>query len=169
MRRRSAFAIGIVVGTLILSTAVPAYAATRVRFTEGRHPRANGSRSAWPGMTQDDSSGTWKYKSRSPARTRRRPNGGSAGASHHRRGLRVPVTNGAFSYDDVGDSMAAHFEGRLGPLRGDGTASIAVPLLTADEQAQTCMTGDLTWEVEFVRIITRPTLAAPESRVVRAA
>ncbi len=72
--------------------------------------------------------------------------------------------DGAFTYDDVGDSMATHFEGRLGPLRGDGTVRIAVPLLTPDEQAQTCITGDLTWEVEFVRIITRPRLAAAESR-----
>jgi hypothetical protein len=63
--------------------------------------------------------------------------------------------------------MASHFDGLLGPLRGEGTVSIAVPALTVDEQAQLCTTGDLTWEVEFVRFITRTRLDAPAGLVAR--
>jgi hypothetical protein len=66
-------------------------------------------------------------------------------------GLRLRLQNGVFSYDDVSPQMAAHFAGQLGMLSGEGTASIAQPSLTADEQAQLCTTGDLTWTVEFVR------------------
>ena len=33
--------------------------------------------------------------------------------------------------------------------------SLAIPTFTADEQAQLCTTGDLTWEVEYVRTIKR--------------
>ena len=41
MRRRSAFAIGIIVGTLILSTAVPAHAAVRLRQYKGQTSQAH--------------------------------------------------------------------------------------------------------------------------------
>ena len=166
MRKRSAFAVGILVGTLILVAALPAHSAPRVRVYRGE--TSHGQRIAFrvaktdagrfvreidvsvtfaceDGTTQDWGIG-WGF-----ARSQ------------------VPIADGAFSYDDVGTFMAAHFEGRLGPLRGDGTLSIAMPSLTPDEQAQLCTTGDLTWEVEFVRTITRTRLDAPGSLVVRTA
>lgn len=81
----------------------------------------------------------------------------------------VPITDGAFSFESVDSSLAIHLAGRLGPLRGEGTLSLATAALTTDEQAQLCTTGDLTWEVEFVRIITRTPLDASASFVVRTA
>jgi hypothetical protein len=43
--------------------------------------------------------------------------------------------------------VAFHLHGRLGVHRGSGTISVAIPALTADEQAQLCTTGELTWQV----------------------
>ncbi len=167
MRRRSALAIGILIGTLILTTAVPAHAATRVRVYQGetsqgqritfRVAKTEAGRSVvlmFLGVTltcEDATTQEWGF-------------GWDFGNTRS-----VPITEGAFSYDQADQFMAAHFDGRLGPLRGEGTVSIAVPALTVDEQAQLCTTGDLTWEVEFVRTITSSGLDTPESRVVRAA
>ncbi len=167
MRRRSAFAIVILVGFLVLTAAVPAHAAPRIRIYRGetsqgqaiafRVVKTDAGRSVvvmflTAAVTCEDATTQewgfgWDF--------------GNTGS--------VPITDGAFSYDQVDQFMAAHFDGRLGPLRGEGTVSMAVPAMTADEQAQLCTTGDLTWEVEFVRSIARPRLDAPESRVVRAA
>jgi len=48
-------------------------------------------------------------------------------------------------YDEVGMETAMHVHGRLGTHVGSGTASNASAALTADEQAQFCTTGELTW------------------------
>jgi len=153
MPRRSATAIAILVGTLILTASVPAQAASKVRLYRGE--TSQGERIAFrvaktdagrlvqeininvtfaceDGTTQDWGIG-WSFGGRT-----------------------VPITDGAVSYDDAHQFMASHFDGLLGPLRGEGTVSIAVPALTVDEQAQLCTTGDLTWEVEFVRFISAP-------------
>jgi hypothetical protein len=50
-----------------------------------------------------------------------------------------------------------------------GTLSWAFPAFTPDEQVQLCTTGDLTWEVNFRRIIQRSKVDAPVGYVVRAA
>ena len=49
--------------------------------------------------------------------------------------------------DWVWELEAAHIHGRLGTHTGSGTASDAVAVLTADEQAMFCTTGDLTWRL----------------------
>jgi len=48
-------------------------------------------------------------------------------------------------FDRVWSGEAMHIHGRLGTHVGSGTASDAIPTLAADEQAQLCTTGDLTW------------------------
>lgn len=50
-----------------------------------------------------------------------------------------------------------------------GTLTITLPALTADEQAQLCTTGDLTWEVDFLRTIPRAKVDAPAGYVARTA
>jgi hypothetical protein len=65
----------------------------------------------------------------------------------------LPITGRAFSYDVNYGDLAVHLAGELGSLRGEGTASLVMATLTLDEHAQVCTTGDLTWTVEFVRML----------------
>ena len=82
----------------------------------------------------------------------------------------VPITDGAFSFDDVFWDTAFHVAGELGRLQGQGTLSRAQALITPDEQAtQLCTSGELTWEVELVRTISPAKLDAPAGYVLRAA
>ena len=76
----------------------------------------------------------------------------------------VPITDGAFSYDDVNSYQAVHVAGEIGFMDGEGTVSFTLPALTADEQAQVCTTGDLTWEVDFIRTISRTRLGVRSHR-----
>ena len=151
MRRRSAFAIGIIVCTLILSTAAPANAAgVRLRVYQGN--TSQGGR-IWFLVGRDDEGRFLKSVSLEAtltcedATTRDWAGGWRFGPQH------VRITDGGFSDDEVGPFVAAHFDGTLGRLSGEGTASLVIPTLTVDEQAQLCTTGDLTWEVEYVRTI----------------
>jgi hypothetical protein len=66
----------------------------------------------------------------------------------------VPIVDGAFAFDDVFVFQATHLAGQFGGGHATGTLSFVFPGLTADEQAQLCTTGDLTWEADFVRTIT---------------
>ena len=45
-------------------------------------------------------------------------------------------------------TFALMVNGRLGSHRGSGTLTLLFPGLTADEQAQLCTTGELTWTLE---------------------
>ena len=65
----------------------------------------------------------------------------------------VPITDGAFTFDENLGNTAYHLAGTIGRLQGQGTLSVVWADLTDDEQAQICTTGDLTWTVEFVRRI----------------
>src|SRR5262245_21487651 len=65
----------------------------------------------------------------------------------------VPITDGEFAFDSVDQTIAFHVAGRLGPLGGDGTLSVAMAALDANEHAQLCTTGDLTGEAEYRRTI----------------
>jgi hypothetical protein len=149
--RRPAVVVGIVVTFLVLAVAAPAHSATRLRVYRGetsdghriafRVARTDAGRfireMQW-GVTftcEDETTQEWVI---------------GWGLSNS-----LPITDGAFSFDEVDSFMATHLAGHLGPLHGSGTLAMAVPALTADEQAQLCTTGDLTWEVEFVRIIIR--------------
>jgi hypothetical protein len=166
MRRHAAFAIGILVGALILAAAVPAHAAPTVRVYRGE--TSQGHRITFQVAKTDAGRSVREIRlgvtfACDDGTTQEWGIGWGLGGKH------VPIADGAFSFDDVSPFMAAHFEGRLGPLRGNGTLSIAIPALTAEEQAQLCTTGDLTWEVEFVRTITRTRLDTPTDLGVRTA
>lgn len=166
MRRRTAFAIAIIVGILILGTAVPAQAAVRLRQYKGQTSQAHNIsffvartdagrfiKEMWfnVDLTCDD-------------QTTQRVGVGYGFARNQ-----VPITEGAFSIDEVDQGSALHVAGDLGRLQGQGTLSWAFPALTPDEQVQLCTTGDLTWEVEFRRVLPRGKVDAPASHVVRTA
>ena len=166
MRRPSAFAIGITVGTLILTTAVPAHAAPRLRQYKGQTSQAHNIsffvartdagrfiKELWfnVDLTCDDQTTQ------------------SVGVGFGFARNQVPITDGAFSIDEVDQGSALHVAGDLGRLQGQGTLTWAFPAFTPDEQVQLCTTGDLTWEVDFRRIIQRSKVDAPAGYVVRAA
>ena len=60
-------------------------------------------------------------------------------------------------------SFALMVNGRLGSHRGSGTLTLLFPGLTADEQAQLCTTGELTWTLERTAVET----GIPRGQVVR--
>ena len=152
MSRRSRLVVAVLVGVLVLSIAAPAHAARTVRVYRGQTSQEE--RIAFRVVKTDagrfvreiDVGVTFTCED---GTTQEWGIGWGLGGSE------VSIVDGAFSYDSVDSSLAAHFEGRLGPLRGEGTVSIATAALTADEQAQLCTTGDLTWDVEYVRTIRR--------------
>ena len=166
MRRRSAVAAAILVGTIILSTAVPANAAVRLRQYKGQTSQAHNIsffvartdagrfiKEMWftVDLTCDD-------------QTAQRVGVGYGFARNQ-----VPITDGAFSIDEVDQGSALHVAGDLGRLQGQGTLSWAFPAFAPDEQVQLCTTGDLTWEAEFRRTIPRGKVNAPAGVAVRAA
>jgi hypothetical protein len=164
MRRGSAVAIGIVVGTLILSTAVPAQAAVRLRQYKGQTSQAHNISFF---VARTDAGRFIKEIEFNVDLTCDDQTTQRVGVGY---GLQVPITDGgAFSIDEVDQGAALHVAGDLGRLEGQGTLSWAFPAFTPDEQVQLCTTGDLTWEVEFRRIIQRAKVDAPAGHVVRAA
>jgi len=61
----------------------------------------------------------------------------------------LPMPPGeTFGLDHLYPFAAVHVHGRLGVHGGSGTLSLAIPTLNADEQAQLCSSGELTWQVE---------------------
>jgi hypothetical protein len=59
-------------------------------------------------------------------------------------------------FDNVWTEEAMHVHGRLGTHVGSGTFSDAIAALTADEQAQLCTTGELTWRAWRTNAGARP-------------
>jgi hypothetical protein len=167
MRRRSAFVIGIIIVTLILSTAAPANSATRLRVYKGKTSQGQGI--------------TFRVaRTETGQRFIREMGYGVTFTCEDQTTLGIgigwglarnsaPITDRVFSFDEAFSDMATHIAGRLGPLAGDGTMTVTMAALTEDEQAQLCTTGDLTWEVEFVRVVIRSGLDAPARSVLRAA
>jgi len=64
-------------------------------------------------------------------------------------GKTAPITDGAVAYDQV-DYWAVHLAGHLGPRHGEGTLSMATTAFDAEEHAQLCTTGEMTWEVDLL-------------------
>jgi hypothetical protein len=61
-------------------------------------------------------------------------------------GFNVPIdSDGRFQFDYVNVFQALHWKGRVAPRGARGTATYLLPGLTADEQAQLCPSGDVTW------------------------
>lgn len=152
MRRRSAIAIAVIVCTLILSIAVPAQGASRDRFYRGKTSQGHGITFR---VTKDDD-GVRSVKEMRLKRIELACDDGTTqvwGSGWIFGGFGPQITDGAFTYDEAYEFQATHFAGRLGRFTGEGTVRMTVPALTPDEQAQVCTSGDLTWEVEFVRTI----------------
>ncbi len=167
MRRRSGIAIGIIVGTLILTTAAPASSATRLRVYKGETSQGEAIRfkvartaTGQRFISEMDYGVTFTCEDQTTQ---------SWGIGWGLARDSAPITDRVFSFDESFSDMATHIAGRLGPLAGEGTMTVTIAALTEDEQAQLCTTGDLTWEVEFVRVIMRSRFEAPARSVVRAA
>jgi hypothetical protein len=151
--RLSALAIALVAATVLLATAIPAVSATRVRVYKGETSQAKPIslsilkteagqrflRSFFVELTLTcEDATTLDF-------------GMGILWGGHGPKLQDGVT---LSYDQPAgtwypSSEAIHLHGRIGQNRGSGTLKITDALLTADEQAQTCTTGDLTWTVAF--------------------
>ncbi len=58
------------------------------------------------------------------------------------------IVDKVLEFDEVFFDTGIVASGRLGPLRGSGTLTQVYATLDADEQAQVCSTGELTWQVE---------------------
>jgi hypothetical protein len=152
--KRSALGIAVLACLLILAMAVPAHAAPRhLRLYRGETSQGEGIRFK---VARTDAGRVVKEVSVSHV-TLTCPDettvefgfgfgfGGNSG---------VPIIGGAFSFDDVFWESALHVAGELGSLRGQGTMSRALAMITPDEQAaQLCTSGDLTWTVEFIRTL----------------
>ena len=55
------------------------------------------------------------------------------------------------SLDSVSFDSALHLHGTFGARRATGDLRYSVPMLTDDEQAQLCTTGDRTWTMRRIR------------------
>ena len=165
MRRRSAVAAAILVGTIILSTAVPANAAVRLRQYKGQTSQAHNISFF---VARTDAGRFIKEIEFSVDLTCDDQTTQRVGVGYGFGRDQAPITAGTLLIDEVDQSSALHVAGDLGRLQGQGTLSWAFPAFAPDEQVQLCTTGDLTWEVEFLRTIPRGKVDAPAGFVARA-
>ena len=76
------------------------------------------------------------------------------------------VVDHAVELDLVDPDMALHVHGTFGPHRASGDFRFSVPVLTEDEHAQLCTTGDLTWTMRRIDGATTGVAADdPDARV----
>jgi hypothetical protein len=154
MRRHPAIGIVVLIAILSVSMAIPAAAASKTRVYKGetsqmkpfsvRVLKADDGQRYFKGFTvgivltcEDASTQEW-------------------GMGWFWGGKQNQLTDGVFvDMDEVWGSEALHIHGRIGHYRGSGTFRFTVAELTADEQAQVCTTGDLTWQVEYERTLSR--------------
>ena len=157
MRRYAAFATAILVSVLVLATAIPAHAAPRVRVFRGTTSQGETIRlftaktDAGRFLRGFDVGVTLTCEDQTTI---------GMGFGYGFGGGTVPIVDGAFSFDDVFPFQAVHLTGQFGGGHAAGTLSTAFPALTADEHAQVCTTGDLTWEADYVRTITHRQIAS---------
>jgi hypothetical protein len=152
MRRRSAIGIVVLVGLLLLAVAAPAHAAPRLRLYRGE--TSQGERIRFVVGKTDSGRFVRDLNVRHITLTCEDQTTVELGFGYGFGGPSVPITEGAFSFDDVFWDTAFHVAGDLGPLKGQGTLSLALAQITPDEQAaQLCTSGELTWTVEFVRTL----------------
>lgn len=149
---RSRFAFAVVAATLLISVAAPAAAATRVRVYKGTTSQDHTVK--FFVVKNDRGRSVYQFNidlSFSCEDGTTQEWGVGYGFGGGRR-----LTDGVlWEFDEVSPWEAIHFNGRIGHRRGTGTLLWSVPLLTADEQAQLCTTGEQTWQVEYLRTIVR--------------
>ena len=80
---------------------------------------------------------------------------------------RGPTLDGRrLTFDDVSAEWAVHITGVFRAQTADGTFRFSVPSLTAEEEAQVCTTGDLTWSANR-RAVANDRPSGPADRVIR--
>src|SRR5262245_39949563 len=127
MRRNSAFVIAIILGTLILSAAVPAYAAPRLRQYKGQTSQAH-TISFFVART--DAGRFIKEMWFNVDLTCEDQSTQGVGVGYGFSRNQAPITAGAFSVDEVDQGSALRVAGDLGRLQGQGTLSWALPAFT---------------------------------------
>ena len=152
MGKRPVLGIAVLACLVVLATAVPAHAAPRIRLYRGE--TSQGERIRFTVAKTD--AGRFVRDVNVSFITLTCPDQTTLelGFGYGFGRTMVPITDKAFSFDDVFWETAFHVAGELGSLQGQGTMSRAQAVITADEQAaQLCTSGDLTWAVEFVRTL----------------
>jgi hypothetical protein len=152
-------AVGVIVGVLLLAVASPASSATRLRVYKGKTSQGHGITFR---VARTESGRVIREMGYGMTLTCEDQTTFGVGVGWGFGGNFLRITDGAFSFDDVFLSEATHIAGELGPFRGTGTMLVNWATLTDEEQPQLCTTGDLTWEVEFVRVVIRPGITAPD-------
>ena len=147
MRKRPALALVVLVAIVLAWMAVPAAAAQRIRVYEGATSDSKpisffilkaedgrffkGFEIEFTMNCEDGSSEWW-------------------GMGSYWGGKSFALTDGVLlDIDENNGFDAIHIHGRIGQHRGSGTFTYTVASLTPDEQAQTCTTGELAWQVEY--------------------
>lgn len=151
MIKRSALAIALLVGLLVVATAAPAHAAPRLRLYRGE--TSQGERISFTVAKNDAGRFVRQVSVFATLSCEDQTTTLPWGVDSFLAPREVPVTDRAFSYDVNLGNVALVVTGGLGSLRGEGTASMIAGGLTSDKQAQLCTTGDLTWTVQFVRTL----------------
>ena len=148
MRSRLPLGMALLVALVILASAAPASAAPRLRLYRGETSQGERIRfvvartDAGRYVSEMDSGVSLTCEDQTTDEF-------GFGIGFGRRS--VPITDGAFSFDESFVNIAFHLAGKLGIIHGKGTLSVVEAGLTEEEQAQLCTSGDLTWTVEFVR------------------
>ena len=148
MRRQSAIGIVVLVAILFVWMAVPAAAASRTRVYMGETSQVKSF--AVRVLKASDGQRYFKGFDAEITMTCEDASTREFGMGVGWGGKQNQLTDGVFvDIDENWGSEAFHIHGRIGQHRGSGTFRITLAELTADEQAQTCTTGDLTWQVEY--------------------
>lgn len=153
MRKRRVLAIVVLAAIMSISMAVPAEAAARTRVYKGETSQAKAISFRIKKTDRGRSLKGFRVEitmTCEDATTQEWGLGWGFG------GEGILLTDGVLvDFDDVFILDATHLHGRIGQHQGSGTFMYTIAALTADEQAQTCTTGDLTWQVEYDHTLSR--------------
>ena len=148
MRRHPALVVVVLAAILSLAMATPAAAASRTRVYKGETSQIKPF--SVRVLKADDGQRYFKGFDMEILLTCEDASTQEFGMGFGWGGKQNQLTDGVLvDIDEVFGSDALHLHGRIGHHRGSGTFRYTVAELTADEQAQTCTTGDLTWQVEY--------------------
>jgi hypothetical protein len=148
MRKRTALAVVVLAVILSVSMAVPAAAGPRTRVYKGETSQVKPF--SVRVLKADDGQRYFKGFSVEIEMTCEDTTTQEWWMSWGWGGKQNQLRDGVFlDLDEVFGSEALHIHGRIGHHRGSGTFKFTFAVLTPEELAQTCTTGDLTWQVEY--------------------